>query len=256
MNPYLDVLREQAILILRLNRPEKKNAITADMYTTLASMLEDASRDSGLRAIVLTGVGDAFTSGNDLQDFLANPPESDDAPVLRFLRALVATEKPLLAAVNGAAIGIGTTLLLHCDLVYAAPNAKFQLPFVRLGLVPEAASTLLLPQLMGHRRAAAMLLLSETLNADQAVDAGLINAIVPADALFKTTMDKAMALTALPPAALRLTKNLMRTQHSEAILDTMAREAKHFAKQLKSAEAKEALQAFLEHRPADFSRFN
>ncbi|MBB6249878.1 enoyl-CoA hydratase-related protein [Nitrospirillum iridis] len=229
---------------LVLNRPEKRNALTGAMYTALAEALTSAAADDAIGAVLIQGSGGSFTAGNDLADFLAGPPFTADAPVIRFLRALATFPKPVVAAVEGHAVGIGTTLLMHCDLVYAAPTAHFVMPFVNLGLVPEAGSSVLAARLLGHPKAAAMLMAGEALTAEGAEDAGLINAEVPTETLYEHAMAKAVALAAKPRAAMAHTKALMRhdTPH---ILETIAREATLFAQQLASAEARAAFQAFL-----------
>lgn len=243
------------ILTIRLNRPEKKNAITVAMYGAMAEALDGAETDPSVRAIIVTGTEDAFTSGNDVMDFLQQPPSSGHSPVFRFLRAISTAGKPLLAAVNGLAVGVGVTMLLHCDLVYAAQDAMFQLPFVNLGLVPEAASSLLLPRLAGHQRAAELLLFGDTFDARTARDLGIVNAIFSAAALWPEVRDRALILAAKPPAALRLTKALMKSP-SASVSERIAEEAAHFARQLKSPEAREAMEAFLQRRKPDFSCCN
>jgi enoyl-CoA hydratase/carnithine racemase len=231
------------IRTLVINRPDKKNAITAAMYASLAADLTAARQDDTVGAVVITGAGAAFTAGNDLRDFLENPPTGLDSPVFQFLHALVEFDKPLVAAVRGVAVGIGTTMLLHCDLVYVAPSARFHMPFVDLGLVPEAASTLLLPRLVGHRRAAQWLLLAEPFDAAAAVEAGLANAIVPDDAVLAHAEAQAEALAAKPRSAVRQTKRLMHADREE-VLAAMHREAERFHAALRSNEARAAFQAF------------
>ena len=180
--------REGGVLRIQFNRAEKKNAITAAMYQALAHALRDAERDNAVRVALLHGAPDAFTAGNDLQDFLASPPRSNDAPGFQFLRAIHDFPKPLIAAVSGLAVGVGTTMLLHCDLVYCAPGTLFSLPFVNLGLCPEAGSSFLLPRLAGYQKAAELLMLGEPFSAETAKEIGLVNAIVPAEALVATAM--------------------------------------------------------------------
>ena len=242
------------VMTVTFNRPEKKNAITAAMYAAMTSGCRVAEADPAVRVVVIAGVGDAFTAGNDLKDFAENPPLDHHAPVFQFMAALAGLSKPVIAAVNGVAVGIGTTLLLHCDLAYATPTARFQMPFVNLALVPEFASSLLIPRLVGTRRAAELLMLGEPFSAEMALNYGLINAVVPAEALRETVMAKARALAAKAPAALRETKRLLHADHAE-ISATIAREAEAFGKRLKSPEFAEAAQAFFEKRAPDFSRF-
>ena len=242
------------VLTLRFNRPDKKNAILASMYADAAEALKAADVDASVRVVVITGSGDSFSAGNDLKDFIENPPMGDDAPVFRFMHGLAAFTKPVVAAVNGVAVGIGTTVLLHCDFAYAVPAAKFQLPFVNLALVPEFASSLLLARFLGPRRAAELLMLGEPFGAEAALGFGLLNAIVPADQLEATVRAKATALASKPPAALRATKALLNAGRAE-ISERITLEANVFGERLQSAELKEAVTAFFEKRAPDFSKF-
>jgi enoyl-CoA hydratase/carnithine racemase len=219
--------REGAVQRIQINRPEKKNALTADMYAFIAQAIKAADADAGVRVVLIHGAGDAFTAGNDLQDFLAHPPRTADAPVIRFLDAVSHAEKPLVAAVSGVAVGVGTTMLLHCDLVYAAEGTKFALPFVNLGLCPEAASSFLLPAIVGYQRAAELLLLGETFDAAQAHEIGIVSAVVPAELLMERAGEAARKL---------------------------AEKLRSFGERLGSPEAKEAFSAFLEKRKPDFSK--
>ena len=232
------------IRTLVIDRPDKKNAITAAMYTSLAADLNAARQDDAVGAVLITGAGSTFTAGNDLRDFLEHPPGGEDAPVFRFLFALAEFDKPLVAAVRGPAIGIGTTLLLHCDFVFVSPSARFQMPFIDLGLVPEAASTLLLPSLVGMRRAAQWLMLGEPFNAEIAVSVGIANEIVPDDALLGHAQAIAERLAAKPRHAMRLTKRLLRHDRAD-VLAAIRREAELFREALHSNEARAAFQAFL-----------
>jgi enoyl-CoA hydratase/carnithine racemase len=253
----MDILisRESGVMTIELNRPLKRNAITSDMYTVFGDALVEARETPEIRAVMIIGKRDVFTAGNDLQDFLDNPPASEDSPSFRFLREISQTTKPLIAAVCGAAVGVGTTMLLHCDLVYAGDNAQFSLPFAQLGLVPEAASTLLLPELLGYQRAAERLLLGEPFGADEARQMGLVNAVLPADAVIEHARQQARKLIALPAAAVRATKRLMKQGRIAAIDSRMLLEFDEFRERLRSPEAREAFTAFLERRRADFSRF-
>ncbi len=244
-----------SIHVVRLNRPDKKNALTQEMYAVMADAVCGADDNPDVRVVVFTGCEDAFTSGNDLKDFLNAPATGADSPVTRFLRGLGATSTPIVAAVNGMAVGIGTTMLLHCDFVYAAENARFHLPFINLALVPEAASSLLLPRVAGYRKAAELLLLGEPFDAATGVEAGLVTGIVANDALMETAMATAAKLAAKPPAALRQTKALMRTDHAD-IEAAMTAELNLFGPCLTSPEAKEAMTAFFEKRAPDFSKFS
>jgi enoyl-CoA hydratase/carnithine racemase len=250
------VTTESCILSIQLNRPEKKNAMTAAMYTALTEALEQAQRDVTVRVVLLSGVNGCFTSGNDLADFLENPPTDQDSPVFRFLRALSQAEKPVLAAVSGPAIGLGTTLLLHCDLIYADSSAMFQMPFINLGLCPEGGSSLLLPLRIGYQRSAELLFFGDAFDAQQALALGLINGVYDPDALMEIAWRKAEQLAAKPPASLRLSKALLKRGMAASVRETLALEGRHFIECLNSPEANEALQAFLERRKPDFSRFD
>ncbi|MFO7576527.1 MAG: enoyl-CoA hydratase [Pelovirga sp.] len=241
------------ILQIGIQRPEKRNALTLDMYDALTAALDSAEEEQQVRVIVLHGTPDCFTSGNDLADFAAHPPRSENSPVFRFLRTLCRTRKPLLAMVSGPAVGIGTSLLLHCDLVYADPTARFQLPFVNLGLCPEAASSYLLPRRIGPHRAAEMLLLGEMIDAEKALQYGLINQLFPAAELTHRVLAKAAQLAAQPPQSLRLTKALLKEPQADRVAEVMSKEGELFLRQLAGAEAQEAINAFLEKRKADFS---
>ncbi|QDO99053.1 enoyl-CoA hydratase [Ferrovibrio terrae] len=249
-----DILTAQAdgVLTITFNRPDKKNALTSAMYATLADALEAADTDPAVRVILFAGNGGAFTSGNDLQDFLNNPPQGDNTPVFRFLRAISTASKPMIAAVSGVAVGVGTTMLLHCDLVYAGESAKLSLPFVNLALVPEAASSLLLPAMVGHHRAAELFMLGEAFTPATAKEYGIVNAIYPDDRLLGEATAVAQKLAAKPPTAMRLTKQLLKRTKGD-VAGQMAQEGEHFRSQLKSAEAREAMTAFFEKRPPKFS---
>jgi enoyl-CoA hydratase/carnithine racemase len=250
-----DVLTDirEGVLTVRLQRPAKKNALTVDMYLALTAVLDQAAVSDAIRVVVVAGNDDAFTAGNDLEDFLANPPQDMDAPVLRFLAALVSFPLPLVAAVNGVAIGIGTTMLLHCELVYAGTAARFQLPFVNLGLVPEAASSLLLPRLAGYQRAAELLLLGEPFDAARALEIGLVNALCSPDAVEDTAQEAARALARKPRGALRASKALLKSDTGRT-MSRINEEAAEFVARLGSAEFREAVQAFRDKRPPDFER--
>ena len=240
--------RRGAVQVLRIWRPEKKNALTGEMYTLLTGALRAAAADPGVRAVLLTGAPGVFTAGNDLGDFLQNPPAGDQSPVFLFLQELVTFAKPLVAAVDGPAVGIGTTLLLHCDLVVAATTARFQLPFVKLGVVPEAGSSLLLPLLVGLQRASEWLLLGEPFGAEEARSAGLCNRVVQAAELEPTAMALAEAIAARPPEAVQLSKQLLRTPQREALAAAMARENALFVERLGSDEVRETMMEFLAKR--------
>ena len=245
------ILAEQkdGILHIRINRPEKKNALTLAMYNAMSAALLAGETDAAVRVLLFSGSSGHFTAGNDLGDFLNAPPDGEDSPVFRFLKALIAAQKPVVAAVQGVAVGIGTTMLLHCDLVYAAPSARFQLPFVNLGLTPEAASSLILPQLMGHRRAAELLLLADTFDAQRACAAGLVNAVVAEDDVEGVAWSKAQQLAGKAPEALRLGKEVMKRWPAAAVRQAMSAEGEIFIDRLHSPEAREAMTAFFERRP-------
>jgi enoyl-CoA hydratase/carnithine racemase len=248
--------REGGVLTIEINRPEKRNAITAAMYDALADALILARETSAIRAVMITGKRDVFTAGNDLQDFMLHPPTDESSPVFRFLKEISHATKPLVVAVCGPAVGVGTTMLLHCDLVYAGDNARFSLPFVQLGLVPEAASSLLLPELFGYQRAAERLLLGEPFGADEALSLGLVSAVLPPDRVVPHARARADQLVALPAAAVRATKRLMRHTRMGAIELRMLLENEEFLERLQSPEAREAFTAFFERRRPDFSRFD
>ena len=245
MTDDIEVRREGAVLSAAFARPGKKNAITGAMYEKLIEAFVEAERDSEIGALVLSGKGGVFTAGNDLNDFLAVAMhETGEFPAWRFVQKLAEFEKPLVAAVDGLAIGVGTTLCFHCDLVYATPEARFQTPFVNLGLVPEAGSSLLAPQRFGRAKAAELLLLAEPFGAEEALRLGLVNALLPHDRLLPHALEKAAALAAKPRAALLATRRLMRGD-GEAVKARMAEETHAFSAALKSPEAHAAFQAFL-----------
>ena len=253
--PHILTSTRDRITRIELDRADKKNAITSDMYQAMADALRAAEADPQVRVVVIHGKPDCFTAGNDLKDFLERPPSGDGSPVFQFLQAISTAAKPLVAAVGGPAVGIGTTMLLHCDFVYASPNARFQMPFVGLGLVPEAASSLLLPMLSGYHQAAELLLLGKPFTAEKALAAGIVTEIVPDGDLFDHALEVAASIAALPPSSVRMTKALMKTRYATAVREAMGAEGDKFRAQLGSAEAKEAMQAFFEKRKPDFSRF-
>ncbi len=239
-------VRHDAVLEMRLDRPDKLNAITGAMYEGLIAALALADSDPGIRAVLLSATPPVFSAGNDIREFLAMT-DMEQAPAARFVRAIATCDTPLVAAVCGPAIGVGTTMLLHCDLVYAAPAATFGVPFVDLGLVPEAGSSLLLPLRTGRARASALLLLGETIGADDAVAAGIVNAVVPADAVQGHALAVAQRLAQKPPQALAATRRLMR-QGQEALLAQMDAEQAEFGAALRGPEARAAFAAFLRPR--------
>jgi enoyl-CoA hydratase/carnithine racemase len=247
------------VATIEIARPEKKNALTVAMYQAMADAINAAAADGAVRAVLITGQPGIFTSGNDIEDFMSRPPgqgsDAMDSPVFRFMRALLDCDKPVVAAVTGAAIGIGTTMLLHCDFVYVSDEARLAMPFVSLGLVPEFASSLLVPQLMGHVRAAEKLLLGDPFTGQQAVDCGIASAVLPAGEVVGHARRMAERFNALPPGAVREAKQLLRGPQREALLKTIRQEGELFGKRLRSAEAMEAFQAFFQKRKPDFSKF-
>jgi len=243
------------VLTIEIARPEKKNALTQAMYTAMAEALEAANTDAGVRAVLITGQPGIFTSGNDIDDFMQRPPQGEDTPVARFMRALLDCDKPVVAAVTGAAVGIGTTLLLHCDLVYVSDEARLAMPFVSLGLVPEYASSLVLPALLGHVKAAEKLMLGEPFSGSDAVDCGIANAVLPAGEVVNHARRMAERFNSLAPGAVADTKRLMRAPQRARIREVMAAEGALFGQRLRSPEAMEAFQAFFQKRKPDFSKF-
>jgi enoyl-CoA hydratase/carnithine racemase len=239
---------EGSARVLAFNRPAKKNALTLAMYTVLAQELAGAASQPEVRAVVLTGTGDTFTAGNDIHDFMANPPTSDDSPVVRFLGELVRFPKPIIAAVNGPAIGVGTTMLLHCDLVLSAESARFQTPFTKLALNPEAGSSFLLPRLAGLQKASELLIWGEPFDALAAERAGIVNEVVPGNELMSRVLTYLEKLRELPPEAVQATKALLREPLREQLEQCMRREAETFRARLASSEALEAFTAFFEKR--------
>ena len=240
--------RSDGILRVELNRPSRKNAMTSGMYVHLADIFNDAARDASIRVVLWHGAGDSFCAGNDIEDFLENPPGPGESPQARLENALVDFDKPLIAAVQGVAIGGGTTMLTHCDFVYAGEKTKFQLPFVNLALVPEFGSSWSVPARAGYVRAAELILLGAPFDARHAADLGLVTLVVPEQALLPTATGTARLLVAKPAGALRASKRLMRRAVREQIKAAMKAENEEFSRQVRSDEAREALTAFLEKR--------
>jgi enoyl-CoA hydratase/carnithine racemase len=247
------------VATIEIARPEKKNALTVAMYQAMADGIHAAVADNAVRALLITGQPGIFTSGNDIEDFMQRPPgagsDGAESPVFRFMRALLECDKPVVAAVTGAAIGIGTTMLLHCDLVYVSDEARLAMPFVGLGLVPEFASSLLVPQLMGFAKASERLLLGEPFGGADAVECGLANAVLPAGEVVPHARRVAERFNALPPGAVRDAKRLLRGPQARVVLETIRTEGELFARRLRSPEAMEAFQAFFQKRQPDFSKF-
>lgn len=254
-SPEVRIESSDRVLTIALARPAKKNALTLAMYDAMTAALVRARDDAEIRVVLVRGSEGCFTAGNDLLDFMQKPPTSADSPVGRFLEVLVQYPKPIVAAVEGIAIGVGTTMLLHCDLVYATATTRFQLPFVPLGLGPEAGSSLLLAQLCGHQRAAELLLLGEPFDGERAAALGLVNRLVEPESLHAFARERATTLATLPPASIRLTKRLLRAPVRAALEAAMDDEATAFFERLRSPEAAEAMSAFFAKRKPDFSRF-
>ncbi|PCE31709.1 enoyl-CoA hydratase [Burkholderia ubonensis] len=248
----IQVERADGVMTITIARPAKKNALTAAMYQTMADALGEAQEDKEVRAILLRGSDGIFSAGNDLEDFMKAPPKDDSAPVFQFLARISSASKPIVAAVPGIAVGVGVTMLLHCDLVYAADTASFSLPFVQLGLCPEAASSLLLPRLAGYQVAAEKLLLGEPFDALEAHRIGIVNRVLPAAELDAFAAKQAAKLVALPAASLRVTKALLKNAGGVSIAERMAEEGQQFSAMLRGPEAREAMTAFFEKRKPDF----
>ena len=245
--------RSGSILRVELNRPAKKNALTAAMYTRLADIFNEAAKDEETRVVLWHGAGDAFSAGNDAGDFLKNPPGPSESPQSRLMDAFVRFEKPIVVAVRGAAVGAGTTMLTHCDVVYAGESAKFQLPFINLALVPEFGSSYSLPARIGHLRAAELFLLGEPFGAARAAELGLVTRVVPDEHLFATAMETADKLAAKPGGALRASKRLLKQGFIDQVKEAIKLEMREFSERVRSDDAKEAFTAFLEKRPPRFA---
>lgn len=258
----MDILtsKENSILTITFNRPEKKNAITSEMYQIMAEALHAAEENSEIRVILFTGTDSIFTAGNDLQDFMKNADQitngGTDSSVVQFMQALSGMQKPVIAAVAGSAVGIGTTMLLHCDLVYLADNAKLSMPFSQLGLCPEFSASILLQKVAGYHRAAEKLLLGESFGALEAVELGMANKVLPAEKLLEYAHQQANKLVALPAASLRATKRLMKFSQTNLTNEVMREELKQFGMMLNEPEAREAFMAFFQKRKPDFSQFS
>jgi enoyl-CoA hydratase/carnithine racemase len=253
MTDHIKMTTQDGVLEITFARPEKKNALSNAMYRKASDALENAQTDNSIRVVLLSSEGDAFTSGNDLADFAGVAAGGrEELQAARFIRALANAEKPLIAAVPGLAVGVGTTMLLHCDLVFVADTAKLSAPFVNLALVPEAASSLLLTARIGHARAFALFAMGESLSGAEAFSLGLANKMLPKDEVIPAARAAARALAEKPPGAVVATKKLMR--ESEAILARMAQEGKVFGERLQTAEAREVFSAFAERRPPNFTK--
>jgi enoyl-CoA hydratase/carnithine racemase len=255
MTDFISTEQDDGVLIVRLQRNEKKNALTTAMYTVMADSIDRAERDPALKVLLFTGSGGVFTAGNDLHDFLENPPTGPASPVNRFIAKMVSTDVPIVAAVDGVAVGIGTTMLLHFDQVFAAERARFSLPFINLALVPEAGSSMLLVEACGYRKAAELLMLGEPFTARQALEYGIVSQICEEEDLMESARAAAHKLAAKPKDALRATKRLLR-RAKEPLAQRVQAEAELFARGLESPAAKEAMRAFFEKRSPDFGPFD
>ncbi|UPK07179.1 enoyl-CoA hydratase [Bradyrhizobium sp. 170] len=246
--------RAGSILRIQLNRPKRRNAMTSAMYVALSDILKNAAKDEHTRVVLWHGAGDSFCAGNDIEDFLKNPPGPGESPQAQLMNALIDFDKPLIAAVQGAAIGGGTTMLLHCDFVYAGESAKFQMPFINLALVPEFGSSSIVPARIGHIRGSELILLGSPYDASRALELGLVTQVVPDQDLLSIAIATAQKLAAKPAGALQASKRLMKQPFRQQIAAAMKAENEEFSAQVRSADAKEALTAFLEKRAPDFTR--
>ena len=244
---------DAGVMTITFNRLDKKNSITSAMYAAMADAVDQAAADASVRVVLFQGHESIFSAGNDIGDFLNQPPTTQESPVFRFLRGIASFEKPMLAAVAGPAVGIGTTMLFHCDLVYAGDNAAFSMPFVNLGLCPEAASSLLVPRMFGYHRAAEALLMGEPFFAEAAQEVGLVNRVVPPTEVNGYAQAQARKLAAKPLSSLIETKRLMKGGAQQEVLQVMAEEGKSFGRMLREPAAKEAFGAFMAKRKPDFS---
>lgn len=256
MSEHIHLERDQGLLTIRMQRADKMNALTRAMYSAMADALDAAGEDRSVRAVLITGSETCFTSGNDVADFIQAPPSGLDSEVFRFMKSLFDFAKPVVAAVNGPAVGIGTTLLLHCDLVYVARDAKLKMPFVNLGLCPEFGSSLILPRMLGHARAAQLLLLGEAFTGEQAATWGIANeALDSGAATLARAREMAQRFEQLAPSAVAVSKRLMREPGREELRQVIMEEGELFGQRLRTPEAIEALSAFMQRRKPDFSRF-
>jgi enoyl-CoA hydratase/carnithine racemase len=246
--------RSEGVRRVEMNRPEKKNAMTSSMYTKLADTFNEAAKDDSVRVVLWHGAGDAFSAGNDIQDFLKNPPGSGESPQSRLMHALLDFDKPLIAAVRGAAIGSGTTVLLHCDFVYAGESTRFQMPFINLAVVPEFGSSYAVPATIGHIRAAELILLGSAFDARRGAEMGLVTQVVLDENLLAVATETARKLAAKPAGALQASKQLLKRSFREQFKAAMQAENEAFSVHVRSEEANEALTAFLEKRSPDFTK--
>jgi len=247
-DPHVHYSLDGAVCIIQIDRPEKKNALTHSMYKALANGLKEADANMAVNVILIRGTQDCFTSGNDVNDFVVSEERSSERPSVQFMKALANLRKPLIAAVNGLGIGIGTTLLMHCDLVYAAQDSYLQLPFTRLGLCPEAGSSFLAPSIMGHQRASELLLLGERFSAQKAQEYGLVNEVLDAQLVYPHALAKAQSLAALPSEAVQTSKHLLKRNQNGPLDETIALELVNFSRLLQSPDAQAIVQAFLSRK--------
>lgn len=245
---HIQLQENEGILEITISRPERKNAFTAEMYAALAEALQSASTKDSVKVVLLTGAGGTYSTGNDLQDFLQSPPTGEKDPVFRFLRGIAQFPKPLIAAVDGFAVGVGMTMLLHCDLVYATPAAKFQLPFTNLGLVPEAGSSYLLPLLVGHLKASELCLLGDAIDGQTALGLKLVNELVASDSLLDHARSKARIIAQKPSVAIQQTKALLKGPKVTTLIEQMIKEEALFINLLKSPEAIEYIKGFFSRK--------
>jgi enoyl-CoA hydratase/carnithine racemase len=246
--------RSESILRITVNRPAKKNAMTSAMYNDLADVFNEAAKDESVRVVIWDAAGDSFSAGNDVEDFLKNPPGPGESPQARLGNALLNLDKPVIAVVKGAAVGGGTTLLTHCDFVFAGESAKFQIPFVNLGLVPEFGSSWSLAARSGYLRAAELFMLGQPFNAELAAEIGLVTRVVPDSELSATAKETAEKLAAKPIGALRATKKLLKRSSRQQVEEAIQAEVEEFSTRVRSAEVREVFTAFLEKRPPDFTK--
>jgi len=251
VSKYLNVKVSNGVMRIQIDRPDKRNALSREMYTALTQALSRADNDDHVFALLLTGNTECFCSGNDLADFLNQPEVDAESPMLKFVDTLPFVKKPIVAAVNGVAIGVGMTMLLHCDLVFAGENAQFQMPFVNLGLVPEAGSTLLLPELIGYQKASELFLLGEVFGSERAYEFGFVNRVCADDTTLQIALGAAKRLAAQPATAVCMTKALMKGSRTDLLKSRIKEETRFFVSRLNSTETKEAFRSFMEKRNLD-----
>ena len=254
MSDYIKSTIDEGVQTVRITRVEKRNALTLDMYSALTTCLRQADERKDILVTVITGSEGVFCSGNDIKEFLEHPMQDDSSPIMQFILAIFNAEKPVIAGVNGLAVGIGTTMLFHCDLVYATESATFQLPFVNLGLCPEAGSTAILTELIGHQKASELLLLGDSFDVNMAKQMGFVNQVVSDNELEPAVAKIARRISRQAPNAIKVTKNLLKAEMQDRLAAAIKREAENFIPMLKQDEAKEAFSAFMEKRKPDFSK--